>query len=62
MAGRIVVEFDGSFGERLHQIDSPTRGVHLASSRDIGWTALGAESAMNAFEQQFILTNIAKRR
>jgi hypothetical protein len=62
MADRIVVEFDASFGERLHQIDSPTRRVHLASSRDVGGTALGAESAVNTVEQQLVFTDIAKRR
>jgi hypothetical protein len=61
MAGRFVVEFDTAFGERLHQVDSPAWRVHLASSRDVSWTGLGAKPAMNAVEQQFVIANVATR-
>jgi len=29
MTGGVVVEFDASFGERLHQVDSAARRIHL---------------------------------
>ena len=61
MARGVVVEFDAAFGERLHQIDSAARRIHLASRYDVGRTCLGAESAMDAVEQQVVVANVANR-
>ena len=61
MARGIVVELDAAFGERLHQIDSAARRVHLASRHDVGRTGLGAESAVHAVEQQLVVANVAER-
>src|ERR1017187_1831923 len=61
MARRIVVELDAAFGDRLHQIDSAARRVHLASRYNVGRTSLGAKAAMNAFEQQVVVGDAANR-
>src|SRR5258708_35043423 len=61
MARRVVVEFDLAFSERLHQIDSAARRVHLASGYNVGRTCLGAESAMHAVEQQVVVADVADR-
>jgi hypothetical protein len=60
MTGGVVVEFDASFGERLHQVDATARRIHLASSCDVSWAGLGAKSAVNAVEQQIVVANVAK--
>src|SRR5208283_3124878 len=36
MARRVVVEVDVAFGQRLHQIDSAARRVHLAPRYNVG--------------------------
>src|SRR5208283_5431772 len=61
MAGRVVVELDPALGERLHQIDSAARRVHLASRYNVRWTSLGAEPAMYAVEQQVVVADAATR-
>src|SRR5271157_6282185 len=61
MARRVVVEVDAAFGQRLHQIDSAARRVHLAPRYNVGRASLGAEAAMNAVEQQVVVGNAANR-
>src|SRR5208283_37327 len=61
MTRDVVVELDASFGDRLHQIDSATRRVHLASRHDVGRARLSAEPAMNAVEEQVIVGDISYR-
>src|ERR1035437_4194411 len=60
-ARRVVVEVDAPFGQRLHQIDSAARRVHLASRYNVGRTSLGAEPAMNAVERQVVVGDAARR-
>jgi hypothetical protein len=61
MPRSVIVEFDAAFGQRFHQIDSAARRVHLASRYDVSWTSFGAESAMNAIEEQVVVTDVANR-
>src|SRR5208282_5705413 len=61
MARRVVVEVDAAFGQRLHQIDSAARRVHLASRYNVSRTSLGAKATMNAFEQQVVVGDAAHR-
>src|SRR5271154_3261279 len=61
MARRVVVELDASVSERLHQIDSAARRVHLGSRHDVGRARLRAKPAMNAVEEQVIVGDISKR-
>src|SRR5271155_3850214 len=59
MARGVVVEHDASFGDRLHQIDSAARRVHLASRHDVGRARLRAKPAMNAVEEQVVVGDIS---
>src|SRR5271166_6535925 len=61
MARGVVVELDVCLSERLHQIDSAARRVHLASRHDVGRAGLRAEPAMNAVEQQVVIGNVSNR-
>src|ERR1700683_2297118 len=61
MARCVVVELDASFGDRLHQIDSAARRVHLASRHDVGRAGLRAEPAMNAVEEQVVVGDVSNR-
>src|SRR5271163_167273 len=61
MARRVLVEIDAAFGDRLHQVDSAARRVHLASRYNVCRTGLGAEPAMHAVEQQVVVANVANR-
>src|SRR6266481_944195 len=59
MAYRVVVELDLAFGERLHQVDPPTRRIHLGTRQHVGRARLEAEPAMHAVEQELVIDDVA---
>ena len=60
MTDRVVVEIEAALGERLHQVDSAARGIHLGACDNVGGASLGAEAAMNAVEQQIVVSDVAQ--
>ena len=61
MAHCIRIELEPAFRERLHEIDTATRRIHLRARKRIGRARLQAEPAMHAIEEQFVINNVTNR-
>ena len=62
MAHRVGIELEPALRERLHQIDTATRRIHLGARQRIGRARLEAEPAMHAIEEQLVIDDVANRR
>src|SRR5262249_38812879 len=46
----VLREADSAFGDGAHEVDAPTRGVHLLTQHAVRWTLRQADAAVHAVE------------